>query len=223
MNTTIKSLTTILITGVLATSIGGSLTSAAGPFTGSDSCAGYTDISSTDPSCEAIQFAGVIGAITGNPDKTFAPDSYLQRDQIAKIAIKAFAKFDDKIDYCAGALPFTDVVQASWAYQYICRAKALGVVTGYMGGSDKGYYRPERYVNKVEFLAIMLRNLSETMPNGASYNDVDPNEWFGPYAKFSQVNSLFEGPDLYPSRFTTRREVADIILKLQALGKLNIR
>jgi len=223
MNKTIKSLTTIFITGVLTTSIGISITSAAGPFTGSDSCVGYTDISALDPSCEAIRFASVIGAITGNPDKTFAPDNYLQRDQIAKIAINAFAKFDATIDYCAGTLPFIDVVQASWAYQHICRAKALGVVTGYLGGSDKGYYRPERYVNKAEFLAIMLRNLSETMPNGASYNDVDPNEWFAGYAKFAQVNSLFEGTDLYPSQYTTRREVADTILKLQALGKLNIR
>jgi hypothetical protein len=112
------------------------------------------------------------------------------------------------------------VAETSWAYQYVCRAKALSVVTGYLSGNDAGYFRPARTVNRVEFLAIILRNLGETMPTGASYNDVDSSSWFAGYAKYSKDNSLFSGNNLYPTNFTTRREVAQVLYKLHGLGKI---
>jgi hypothetical protein len=183
-------------------------------------CAGFTDLTILDSDCSAIQYVKSIGAITGNPDGTFDPAGLLQRDQISKIALEAFNKFDNTTNYCNGQNPFPDVAEASWAYQYVCRAKALSVVTGYLSGADAGYFRPARTVNRAEFLAIILRNLGEMMPTGASYTDVSADAWFAGYAKYSKDNSLFGGTKLYPTNFTTRREVAQVLYRLHNLGKI---
>ena len=183
-------------------------------------CGSFTDVTTADSDCEAILYVKSLGSMTGNPDGTFAPDSLLQRDQIAKIALVTFAKFDATTDYCGGSAAFPDVSESSWAFQYVCRAKLLGVVTGYASGADKGYFRPARSVNRAEFLAFMLRNLSGTMAEGSSYTDVSSGDWFNKYAKFSYDNSLFAGTKLNPTNFTTRREVARVIFKIHTLGKI---
>ncbi len=183
-------------------------------------CGTFSDVMTSDSDCEAILYVKSLGSMTGNPDGTFAPDSLLQRDQIAKIALVTFAQFDATTDYCASKAAFPDVSESSWAYQYVCRAKLLGVVTGYASGADKGFFRPARSVNRAEFLAFMLRNLSGTMVGGSSYTDVSSGDWFNKYAKFSYDNSLFAGTKLNPTNFTTRREVARVIFKLHLLGKI---
>jgi len=185
-------------------------------------CAGFTDIAVTHPSCDAVTYVKSIGAMTGNPDGTFAPNNSLQRDQIAKISLETYNLFDSNADYCKGTNPFPDVATAAWSYQYICRGVDLGMITGYKSGTDAGKYIPGRSVNRVEFLALILRNLSEAMPalSSASYDDTLPNQWFSGYAKFSMDNSLFTGSNLFPSSTTTRLEVAEVIFKLHGLGKL---
>src|SRR5690606_4184237 len=131
-------------------------------------CAGFTDVNATDASCDAIEYVKSIGAMTGNPDGSFDKDGLLQRDQIAKIALEAFGMFNAAEDYCDGTSPFPDLTNSAWSYQYICRAKELNVVGGYEAGADAGLYRPGRSVNRVELLAIVLRNLDEAMPGNNS-------------------------------------------------------
>jgi len=160
--------------------------------------------------------------MTGNPDGTFAPNGLLQRDQIAKIALETFSKYVDGTDYCGGTDPFPDVTNSAWSYQYICRGKDIGMITGYLGGADAGFYRPGRSVNRVEFLALLLRNLSDAMPSNSStsYSDVATGQWYSGYARYSMDNSLFTGSNLFPTQATTRVEVASVIFKLHNLGKI---
>jgi len=183
-------------------------------------CAGFSDISSVDSDCNAVAYVKGLGAMTGLPDGTFNPGGLLQRDQISKIVLETFGNFNKVSDYCAGQNPFPDVAESSWAYQYVCRAKALSVVTGYLSGPDAGFFRPARSVNRAEFLAILLRNLGTTMPTGYSYSDVPTDSWYANFAKYSMDNSLFSGSKLYPTNFTTRREVAEVIYRLHVLGKV---
>ncbi len=187
-----------------------------------DQCSGFTDVNKSDSDCEAFTYLKGLGSMTGNPDGTLAPGDLLQRDQVAKIILVTFNKFNSASDYCGGNNPFPDVISTSWSFQYICRGVALGMITGYKSGADAGYYRPARAVNRVEFLALLLRNLSDTMPNDdiASYNDVELNQWFTGYARYAKNNDLFSGNNLYPTSSTTRREVAEIIYKLHLLGKI---
>lgn len=183
-------------------------------------CAGFSDVLTTDASCDAVAYVKGLGAMTGNPDGTFDPDGILQRDQVAKIVLETFGLFAGS-DYCDGKSPFGDIASSAWSYQYICRAKALNLVTGYLSGPDKGFYRPSRSMSRVEFLAILLRNLPDVPGNDvSSYSDVESGVWYSGFAKYSKDNSLFTGTKLYPSQYVSREEVADVIYKLHKAGKI---
>lgn len=189
--------------------------------TPSNSCAGFTDLSAQDPNCDAITFVKQIGAMTGTPNGNFDAEGLIQRDQIAKIALETFKLYDDQQSYCQGGVSgFPDVTLKDWSFQYACRAKALGVITGYLSGPDAGYFRPSRFLSRAEFLAIILRNLKESLPSGTSYTDVSVNDWFSAYARFSFNNNLYPGDTLFPEKSVTRREAAVILFKLHQLGKI---
>jgi flagellar hook assembly protein FlgD len=192
------------------------------PVPTDEKCEGFTDLKATDADCEAVKYVKSLGAMTGNPDGTFAPDDILQRDQVAKIVLETFGLFNKQTDYCLGTAAFPDVLEAEWSYQYICQGKILKMITGYVSGVDNGFYRPARTVNRVEFLALVLRNLDETMPadTSTSYSDVEAGNWYSGYAKFAKDNSLFTGSKLNPTNFVSRREVASIIYKLHQKGKI---
>jgi len=187
-----------------------------------ETCGGFTDVLKSSEDCSAIEYVKSIGAMTGNPDGTFAPDDILQRDQVAKIALETFNLFNKQNDYCGGVAPFPDVTEAEWSFQYVCRGKSLGMITGYKSGIDAGLYKPARSVNRVEFLALILRNLNENMPDisSTSYSDVAANEWYSGYAKFAKDHNLFTGADLFPTNFVARHEVAEVIYNLHQDGKI---
>ena len=192
------------------------------PTPTSTQCAEFKDVKSSDTNCAAISYVKSIGAMTGNPDGTFDASGILQRDQVAKIVLETFNKYNKQQDYCNGNNPFPDVLDSAWSYQYICRGKALSMITGYQSGPDKGMYKPSRSVNRVEFLALLLRNLSDSMPSNdsASYSDVSTGQWYSGYARYSQLQGLFEGSKLNPTNFVNRGEVAKIIYKLHLLKKI---
>ncbi len=194
----------------------------AAPTPASNNCDGFSDVDKNDSDCAAFTYMKSIGAMTGNPNGTLTPEQFLQRDQMAKIVLKTFNKYDSSVDYCHGLNPFPDVTNTAWSFQYICRGVELGVITGYKAGIDAGFYRPGRSVNRVEFLALVLRNLNENMPsnNSYSYHDVPTGQWYSGYAKYSKNNALYIGTNLYSTAYTTRREVAEIIYKLHNLGKI---
>lgn len=185
-----------------------------------DTCADFSDVMESDADCAAITYVKSIGAMTGNANGTFGINDLLQRDQIAKVALETFNQYNDGSNYCDGSNPFPDVNSSAWSYQYICRAKALALVTGYSSGADKGFFRPSRSVNRAEFLAILLRNFSDDLTSGSSYVDVNAGDWFNSYAKFSKDNGLFTGSAFNAGNLTTRREVAKVIYKLHNLGKI---
>lgn len=192
------------------------------PPAGPDQCAGFTDVLATHPSCDAMAYVKSIGAMTGNPDGSFAPTDILQRDQVTKISLETFGLFDPDADYCNGVDPFPDMPPAQWSYQYVCRGVQLEMITGYQSGPNAGKFLPSIGVNRVEFLALLLRNLAEAMPplSSTSYADVAADQWFSGFARFSLDNDLFPGLNLFPEKGTTRVEVADAIFKLHEAGKV---
>ncbi len=184
-------------------------------------CSMFSDVSSGDSDCAAIGYVNSIGAMTGNPDGTFQPNALLQRDQIAKIVLIAARLYVDGTNYCTSA-PFPDVTPQDWAFQYICAASSEGLVTGYQSGPDQGFYRSARNVDRVEFLAILIRSLGDQVPDNSStsYSDVPAGQWFSGYAKYAMDHALFTGSTLNPTAFMTRGEVAGVIYNLYLEGKI---
>ncbi len=192
------------------------------PITISTDCTMFKDVKANDPDCAAIGYVNSIGAMTGNPNGTFGPNAFLQRDQVAKIILVAFKLYDTTTDYCGNGTIFPDIAAGNWAFQYICAAKAEGLITGYQNGPDAGHYIPSRNVSRIEFLAILLRSLGDQIPsnNSSSYDDVQAGQWFSGYASYAMNNSLFPGPNLNPNSFTMRRDVARILYQLYKEGKI---
>ncbi len=187
-----------------------------------NNCAGFPDVSATDLSCSAFTYTKSIGVMTGNGDGTLQPDAILQRDQVAKIALTAGKLFNSNTNYCAAGNPFPDISIADWAFQYICAGKTLGIIKGYTAAPYAGLYKPALSVNRVEFLALILRALNKQLPDisFASYNDVAGGLWFSPMAKYSLDHGLFAGANLYPEAKVTRREASQILYKLHLQGEL---
>ncbi|MCA9374277.1 MAG: choice-of-anchor Q domain-containing protein [Candidatus Gracilibacteria bacterium] len=183
-------------------------------------CGGYTDISANDPDCEAIEYAQSIGAMTGNDDGTFAPSESLQRDQIAKISLEAFGLFDDQADYCENTNPFPDITASDWSYQYVCRGKQLGMITGYKDGENAGLFVPANKVMIVEFWALILRNTTESLPLGESFSGWVTDAWYSGYAKFVADNNLYDGLSPSPTETVPRRDVAVFLYELHQMEVL---
>lgn len=198
-----------------------SLPSAASKIT--NNCAGFVDIDANDKNCFAYKYTKSIGAIMGFADGNFRQNSYLQRDQAAKIALIAFQRFVNNTDYCKGKKPFIDIDSTSWSRQFICHGAALGVIKGYSAGLDKGHFRPERIVNRVEYLSLILRNLKDKMPDlkSVSYLDVKKDLWYTGFSKFAFDHNLFDTSiKLNPSAQITRGEASQILYKLHQQGIL---
>lgn len=194
-------------------------TSTATPEVGD--CAGYSDVDADDQDCDAIEYVQSIGAMTGNDDGTFGPNDFVQRDQMAKIVLEAWDQFDENMDYCEGAHPFPDVTSGDWSYQYVCRAKELGVVTGYLAGPNAGLFKPGNHFILVEFWAMVLRNVDATMEAGLSFAGFETDAWYSPYAKFVADNDLYEGSSPMPTELVPRRDVAEFLYDLHLMGELS--
>lgn len=184
-------------------------------------CAGYKDVTSTDPDCEAFKFVQKIGAITENADKKLHPDEVVRRGEMMRIIL--YKNFDKAMDYCRNVNPFPDVTSLHPSFQYICKGVQEGIVTGYKSGEDKGYFRPSRPVSRAELSALLLRTLkAETLPDNSniSYNDVTLGIWYNGYAKYFKDHHLIDGENFLAENLETRREVARFIYKLHLLGKI---
>ena len=194
-------------------------TSTATPEVGD--CAGYSDVDADDQDCDAIEYVQSIGAMTGNDDWTFGRNNFFQRDQMAKIVLEAWDQFDENMDYCEVAHPFPDVTSGDWSYQYVCRAKELGVVTGYLAGPNAGLFKPGNHFILVEFWAMVLRNVDATMEAGLSFAGFETDAWYSPYAKFVADNDLYEGSSPMPTELVPRRDVAEFLYDLHLMGELS--
>lgn len=199
------------------------------PVNPSSYCAGFSDVNSSDTKCPALTWVKSAKIFTGNPDGTFDPYGLLQRDQIAKVVLEAFKKFQSGNDYCNGVNPFPDVGTGSWARQYICLGKQTVVngqylLTGYKSGPNAGYFLPANAVNRSEFLAMVLRNLSQTMPSSdvAYFKDVTVNSWDTAYANYAylHLNSIYTGTYLNREKFVTRAEAAQVLYTLHIQGSI---
>jgi len=192
-------------------------------------CAGFIDIAASDANCNVYSWVKSAGIFTGNPDGSFVPQGFLQRDQIAKVVLEAFGKYKAGTEYCQAGNPFSDVTVTEWAREYICLGKQTVVngqalLTGYQSGPNAGLFLPGNSVNRSEFLAMVLRNLKESMPSAdtASYSDVALNQWDSSYAAYAAqyLSSIYPQPTLNRSQLVTRLEAARVLFALHNQGSL---
>ncbi len=178
-------------------------------------CESFTDVSWQ---CEAVHYVRTNGIMTGTAPATFSPDTYLQRDQVAKIILMTYGLYQNGVDYCEGQNPFPDVTPNDWSYQYVCRAKDLGIVTGYKAGEFAGMYKPANLVTLPEFYTMLLRRVELTEDLGAF--EVYGSEWYGKYLNYALKYNLLDSDEILMDSTLRRIMVAEDIYNLSEIGKI---
>ncbi len=95
-----------------------------------------------------------------------------------------------------GDSSFADVTSSHPYGPAIQWGKSSGVLQGYPDGT----FRPDKAVNRAEFLKVILESddrldiSSATIPAG--FPDVDENAWYAPYIRYAKANGIVDGyPD----------------------------
>jgi hypothetical protein len=161
---------------------------------------GYSDASRlTVAERAAVSVLTDIGAVSGNPDGSFAAGRTLNRAEFLKIAL--LARMGTSVDPGAAARCFPDVPQEAWFSAYVCTAKTYG----YVQGNPDGLFYPARPVNYAEAVKILVELSEYSIPEPA------PNErwaWYTGYMKAAEYHEVLLPDDIDPSRELTRGEMA---------------
>lgn len=188
-----------------------------------DSCGSFSDMTSDEMYCDAVQWAMNAGIFTGYNDGSFKPQKSLTRAEALKVILESQ---NVQIENAKGQnLGFNDVDKYSWYTSYLKTALDLGIVHGY----DDGSFRPNMPISRVEALAMLL-NTAEVVSNvvvptnnyGQPYYDT-PNtkstKWYMSYVWFAKEYNL-TGNDyyFYPDSNMTRGEMADMLYRLSQAG-----
>ncbi|PKL37020.1 hypothetical protein CVV38_03995 [Candidatus Peregrinibacteria bacterium HGW-Peregrinibacteria-1] len=138
-----------------------------------------------------------MGVINGYADGTFRPENKVNRAEMIKIV---FAYLEEGAESYGGGC-FEDV-GGEWFAGYVCRAKELGIVSGYEGR----FYRPGAEVNMVEALKIVMESFDLPV-DGVKEGE----KWYIPYMEFAHENDLFSKYGYLPGKSATREEVAFLV------------
>lgn len=151
-----------------------------------------------------IEFVYNRGIVQGYSDGTFKPDKTLNRAELLKVIVAS--SFDEwSYDYYDDESCFNDVSANQWYTQYICFAKAQGIVEGYEDGS----FKPSQEVNFVEALKIMFKGMDVSLTS----SDTDP--WYQQYYDTAEDNYFipYELNGEYAHDFS-RAQAAEVIMRI---------
>ena len=109
---------------------------------------------------EAIEYLYTEGIVEGYPSGVFLPDAKINRAEFLKIIVES--QFD-KVDYIGHAHEtcFPDTVSGEWYTQYVCFAKARGIIEGYADGT----FQPSKNISLNESLKMMYESMNLAVDN----------------------------------------------------------
>jgi len=157
------------------------------------------------------------GVITGYEDGTFGIGKKANRAEMIKIVLLANGI---TVAETVTTAPFPDVPADAWSAPYVTKGKELGIVEGY----DDGNYKPDRAVNRVEALKMMLLgagiDVSGADTSLIDFTDTDPAGWYVNYLAYAIANEIVSGyadNTFKPDNDVAREEIAKIAVKVMTL------
>ena len=131
----------------------------------------FSDVEADEWYSDAVGFLAAAGIILGYEDGTFRGDNTITRAEFATIASKfGGLNLED-------SLPFSDVPEDSWAYQYVLSAYNNGWIAGYPDGT----FGPDRNITRAEAVVIINRILGwdvESAQGTLEFTDVPEGAWY---------------------------------------------
>lgn len=151
-----------------------------------------------------------LDVVKGKESGIFAPDTTTTRAELTKMVLLAF---DYEVPEYVIESVFADVDASAWYAPYILKAESLGLVEGYADGT----FKPNREVNRVEALKIMLMASSlEIEGREMSFSDTVEGAWYASYVSYASQKGIVSGYSdgrFGPGNQITRAEFAKIVVK----------
>ncbi len=154
------------------------------------------------------------GIVSGKDEKTFAPDEYITRAEISKIAVETF---DVPMADTTGS--FNDIAN-HWGSGYIEGLHYAEIVNGFPDGS----FKPNNQSTRAETIKILLGAAgidieSANVPE-AEFLDFDQSQWHAKYINWVVHNKIATGygdGNFGPNNNITRAEVSKIVSLMMAM------
>lgn len=172
----------------------------------------FTDIADVDWAKDEIIYLAEKNILNGKSKEIFAPYDNVTRAEMAKLIVNAFLK--DEVEQ--KELPFADVANDSWAYDYIKKAYCAGIINGISSNE----FAPDAFITRQD-AAVMLYRAAEAF-GVEFYAEIEKRfndeNLFADYA-LDAVNKMYNmgfingvGDDNFaPYQNTTRAECAKMI------------
>ncbi|MEM6429161.1 MAG: S-layer homology domain-containing protein [Deinococcota bacterium] len=184
----------------------------------------YVDLAQSDFP-EALIFLSERGLLQGYPNGEIRPKDLISRAELVTLIVRELARLGN-VESC-----FSDVQVSDWHAPFVCEAVRMGVVSGY-GGAGAGIterFRPDRpasYAEAIKMVSEAFGLISEDLlltSNLASDSELSSDspvtdDWFVPYASFSERNNLVPDIDYLPADLITRDVTAELIKRAILLG-----
>lgn len=134
----------------------------------------------------------------------FDGSAYVNRAQVAKIFL--LIRGYDVASNTSSTDQLSDVPLDAWYAPFIHAAIGKGILFG----NPDHTFRPEKTVNRAEFLLMFARTFGLSTTNASIYTDAPIHSWYGPYANLAQQYDLFPGTGshLLPGQPMTRNDIA---------------
>ncbi|OXT16766.1 hypothetical protein B9K06_13810 [Bacillus sp. OG2] len=118
----------------------------------------FSDVAVKDWYYDYVRTASALGIISGKEDGTFGPNDNITRDQMTKMIVLAFENtvgFPEKVPQA-----FSDIKPDYWAYEYVGKAAANGIVKGY-----DTIFKPRSFATRAQAIVMIHRALKQEQSN----------------------------------------------------------
>ncbi len=166
----------------------------------------YKDVAPGFWGNEAIAALTSLGIINGNDRGEFLPENDIKREEFVKMIVIAF-----DIPF-AGDINFADVPEGAWYKNYISRAAAAGIITGYSSGK----FGVGDVITREDMAVILHRAAKNIIPSSSVDADLTG---VSDYAK-EAMSKLYgakivtgDGVSLDPKGNSTRAMAAQVLYK----------
>jgi hypothetical protein len=163
--------------------------------------AAFTDVPSSHPHADAIEYVESTGIVSGYDDGTFQPDSVINRVELLKILVESQPSPRDN---CGVSASYSDTDDQAWYQPYLEAAACRGIATGYADQS----FRPANPVLAVEAFKMITKAFSYALSSVEG-------DWYVPYvdtlAKKLAIPREIEAPE----SALTRGQMAEMIYRLE--------
>ncbi len=171
----------------------------------------FTDVPTIHPYYPAIKTLFEKGVISGYPDGSFKPEAPINRAELLKVTLLAFAIPISN----SGATPFSDVPQNQWFSPYISTAYAKNIISGYPDGT----FKPENSISRAEAIKVILAasGLNLQLPSEINFSDIDKGAWYFPYLNYAVQKNMITPTSpvtLEPNRHIQRQEICHALTQV---------